>query len=120
MSIRLRILEKIEENNTDKAKLSRIVNVSKSTMNAYLSENGSIPSAEIIGKIAKALNTTTDYLIFGEESSKYLTNNESELLHYFKQLSDREQIMQIGELRKVVKDYKANKNNIIKEGKLSM
>lgn len=48
--------------------------IKKQTLDNYLSTHNSVPNAEIAVKIAKALGTTVEYLITGENSKN---SNES-------------------------------------------
>ena len=48
--------------------------MSKHSINNYLDGQTSIPSADIAVKITKALNTTVEYLVTGEDSSLGLEN----------------------------------------------
>ena len=46
---------------------------------------GAQPSAEVLKKIADALDTTTDYLMYGGNEEKAMsTHNDAELLQQFK------------------------------------
>lgn len=72
-----RIEQLMLEKNIKAAELARTINISKSSFTYYLSGKGT-PSAEIIGNIANAFNTTTDYLIFGIEKS--LDDMEHEMI----------------------------------------
>ena len=47
--------------------LAELSGVSRRTIDNYLRENGSIPSAEAAVRIAKALGVTVEYLITGRE-----------------------------------------------------
>ncbi len=65
MEIYERIKLKMKEKKISQSSLSKTCNIAKSSMSGYI--NGkNIPSPNTIGLIAKALDTTTDYLIYGK------------------------------------------------------
>ena len=64
--------------------------IKKQTLDNYLSTHNSIPNAEIAVKIAKALDTSVEFLITGEKSK---TNNSedpdvNELISKYKKLPE--------------------------------
>lgn len=70
--------------------LSAKTGISKRTLDNYLREKGSMPPADYAVLIAKALNTSVEYLVTGETSS----NSDSQLKKYlllFSQLSKSDQ-----------------------------
>lgn len=70
--------------------LSAKTGISKRTLDNYLREKGSMPPADYAVLIAKALNTSVEYLVTGETSS----NSDSQLKKYlllFSQLSKNDQ-----------------------------
>lgn len=70
--------------------LSAKTGISKRTLDNYLREKGSMPPADYAVLIAKALNTSVEYLVTGETSS----NSDSQLKKYlllFSQLSRNDQ-----------------------------
>lgn len=70
--------------------LSAKTGISKRTLDNYLREKGSMPPADYAVLIAKALNTSVEYLVTGENSS----NSDSQLKKYlflFSQLSKNDQ-----------------------------
>lgn len=63
-SIGQKIEELLEEQNMSQRELSKKVGITEATMSRYI--NGlRVPKADILSKIANALNVTTDYL-FGQ------------------------------------------------------
>lgn len=58
--------------------LSAKTGISKRTLDNYLREKGSMPPADYAVLIAKALNTSVEYLVTGETSS----NSDSQLKKY--------------------------------------
>ena len=95
-----RIILLRERADITQVKLSKIVGVTKSTMSKY--ENGiSIPNAELIGRIAAALNTSADYLVGNTADCSphkkgkewvQLSDNDQKLLNRFRLLSERNKI----------------------------
>lgn len=70
--------------------LSAKTGISKRTLDNYLREKGSMPPADYAVLIAKALNTSVEYLVTGETSS----NSDSQIKKYlllFSQLSKNDQ-----------------------------
>lgn len=70
--------------------LSAKTGISKRTLDNYLREKGSMPPADYAVLIAKALNTSVEYLVTGETFS----NSDSQLKKYlllFSQLSKSDQ-----------------------------
>jgi len=70
--------------------LSAKTGISKRTLDNYLREKGSMPPADYAVLIAKALNTSVEYLVTGETSS----TSDSQIKKYlllFSQLSKTDQ-----------------------------
>ena len=59
-------------------------------------KNGASPNSDIVAKLSVRLNVSTDMLIFGKEKSPSLSNDERELLSYYKKLPEREKQRLIG------------------------
>ncbi len=72
------------------ADLSRKINLSKGSLSQF--ERGLMRlSAENLGKIAKALDTSTDYLIFGKEKK----NPKTTTMELFRKFLNNEKIKQM-------------------------
>ncbi len=67
-SIGTRITELRKKQNITKAELSRKAGLKQPMITNY-EANGSDPSATVVVKLAKALNTSTDYLLTGFEGT---------------------------------------------------
>ena len=70
--------------------LSFKTGIKKQTIDNYLSSHNAMPSAEAAVKIAKALNTTVEYLITGNPEYRDIKNQDSniiEMLVKYKKLS---------------------------------
>lgn len=106
MEIGNRIKERQKELKMKQKDILEKTNIAHSSMSTYVTGAG-VPNTEAIFKIAKALDTTVEWLLTGEMSNNStLTEDERELLMLFNQLPQREQIKVIGILEEKVKDYK--------------
>lgn len=76
--------------------------IKKQTLDNYLSTHNSIPNAEMAVKIAKALDTSVEFLITGEkrESKKTEDSDINELISKYKKLSNEKKaaLLQIARL----------------------
>ena len=95
-----RIVKLRDINDITQVKLSQSIRVTKATMSKY-ENNISIPNAEVIGKIADILNTTTDYLVgrtynFAplDKNDKWfmLSDEEKQYVLNFQRLTDTNKI----------------------------
>ncbi|MBR6216271.1 MAG: helix-turn-helix transcriptional regulator [Spirochaetaceae bacterium] len=70
--------------------LAHLSGIKKQTLDNYLSTHNSIPNAELAVKIAKALDTSVEYLITGEKAeTKHNENSDiSELIAIYKKLPE--------------------------------
>lgn len=71
------------------------------------------PSIDKISSLAIFLNTSIDYLVFGEEKdfpTNNLSENEIELLEVFNKFNDREQIKLIGKLEELFRQKEIKEN----------
>lgn len=59
-----RMQQLLSEKNMTAADLSRVILITPPSINGW--KNGSLPRADIACKVAKALNTTVEYLVTGE------------------------------------------------------
>lgn len=60
-----RLQKKLYEKKATAAELSRAVGVSQASINGW--KNGAFPRADMACKVAKALDTTVEYLVNGDE-----------------------------------------------------
>lgn len=62
------------------------------TANGTYWKNGSVPSSDIVIKLAEFLNVSTDYLLTGQSPSSSFSDTEKELISLFKSLSEADKI----------------------------
>ena len=82
--------------------LSLKCGIKKQTLDNYLSTHNSVPKAEIAVTIAKALGTTVEYLITGENSKNSNESSSEEiknLVSSFKKLSPEKRSLVINLLK---------------------
>ncbi len=76
--------------------------IKKQTLDNYLSTHNSIPNAEMAVKIAKALDTSVEFLITGEkpETNNSETSDVTELVSKYKKLPEEKKaaLLQIARL----------------------
>lgn len=81
------------------------IGVSTSTLNNWLKLGRDIPGQHII-PICEFFDISPSFLLTGQETKKApapeLSVNERDMLKYFKQLTEREQAILIGEARAIV------------------
>ncbi len=78
-----RILKLRKEKDWSQSDLAKMVGVTYAQIGRYETK-GAQPSAEVLKKIADALNTTTDFLMNGDKSEKAKASiRDSELLQQF-------------------------------------
>ena len=64
--------------------MANAVGISYAQIGRYETK-GAQPSAEVLKKIADALDTTTDFLMYGDKNEKAMSSlNDAELLQQFK------------------------------------
>ncbi len=104
MEFNERIKALIKEKKTNSAQLAKAVGVSKPAMSGYL-KGSSIPSAIILGKIAKELEITSDYLLFGSKEN-ILGKDEEKLLNYYSKLDKKNKLIAIEEVKHLLEVQK--------------
>lgn len=87
------------------ADLCRILEIKSSTMSTW-KKTGKDPDAKYIARISNFLGCSVEYLLTGQDTENApvpeLSVNERDMLKYFKQLTEREQAILIGEARVIV------------------
>jgi transcriptional regulator with XRE-family HTH domain len=84
-----RIRKLLNEKNMKQVDLINITSISKTAISNYLTNNR-IPKAEELYKIAKALDTSMEYILTGEEYKiQQLGTDEIRLLEMYNKLNER-------------------------------
>lgn len=76
-------------------------------------KKGILPNSEIVMNLSVLLNVPTDKLLFGKEKSPTLPEDELELLKYYKELPEKEQMKLIGRASALAEVYKEQVTQII-------
>jgi len=78
-----RILSLRKSKNWSQSDLAKKIGISYAQIGRYETK-GAQPSAEVLKKIAEALDTTTDFLMYGDKDEKAKASiKDTELLHQF-------------------------------------
>lgn len=80
-----RLQDLIIENNLNRYKLSKILNISSTTVNGYFNKNY-YPEIEIAKKISKFFNCSLDYLFGLSDEIKNTNTNKKSFIENFQQL----------------------------------
>ena len=91
MDFRDRLREEIAFSGLTYKELSAKTGISKRTIISYVSGQSCMPSADVAVKLAKALNTSVEYLISGEKTNPDQEKTDEglrNLNHIYKTLSD--------------------------------
>ena len=81
-----KILNLRKQKNWSQSELAKAVGISYAQVGRYETK-GSQPSADVLKKIADALDTSTDYLMYGDKDEKAKASLEdTELLQQFKEV----------------------------------
>lgn len=66
--------------------------ISKRTLDTYVDKRGVIPNAEIAVKLAKALDTSVEFLVLGHENSNKLESETKSIDKYKQIIKDLEKL----------------------------
>lgn len=120
--IGIRIKERRKELHITQAQIKELTGISSGNMSEI--ENGKIlPSSTALMQLSKALNCTTDYILFGNSpidekmGCSNLREIETQLLSIFRELSmsDQEEVLMIAEL-KLNRNQKKRETNLSPSG----
>ena len=102
MTISERIFYLLETKNLKKADLSKATGIKSNTISDWETKKTN-PQSDKIARICDFLEVSCDYLLTGKESTPhYLTVNEKRMLSIFKELSEREQLLEITSLERLL------------------
>ena len=107
-----RLIEVRKKNKLKQTELASKIGIGYTTYNSYETKNIT-PPIDIIVKIARYFNVTTDYLL-GVDSEVAYNELDKELLSYTNQLNDLEKAKVIGYAKSRVEQQKENKYNELK------
>lgn len=103
MTIVDRIFSLMKDSSISQVQLAHIVGISQSTITSW-KQRGSVPSANVIEPIAKALNVSCEYIITGKESAESNLSEEAiQIAQRWDELNDDWKIIVKG---KVYEAYK--------------
>ena len=91
--------------NHSQAELARFVGVKNNTVSDWINK-GTSPKIEHLYRIAEFFNVSYDVLMTGEEKNPSLPEDELELLKYYKELPEKEQMKLIGRASALAEVYK--------------
>ena len=105
MTISQRIFFELKNKGKKHKELAEYTGISTSAISAW-NKNNTNPAAENLSTIADFLGVSLEYLITGKEKSPSLPEDELELLTYYKELPEREQMKLIGRASALAEVYK--------------
>ena len=83
-------------------------------------KNGSVPSSDIVVKLAEFLNVTTDYLLVGKNGETLLKEDEQELINFYNKLPPKEQQRLIGRAATLAELYAEQVETQVAEADIPM
>lgn len=105
MNFKQQLLHLLEQNNHSQAELARYVGVKNNTVSDWINK-GTSPKIEHLYRIAEFFDVSHDVLMTGESKKASLPDDELELLTYYKELPEREQMKLIGRASALAEVYK--------------
>lgn len=105
MTISQRIFAILKEKKLKQKELAQKTGISESAISDW-KKKGTNPAAENISAIADFLEVSLEYLVTGKEKSPSLSEDELELLTYYKDLPEREQMKLIGRASALAEVFK--------------
>jgi transcriptional regulator with XRE-family HTH domain len=91
MGFRENLKEVLIYQNITVKELAERTGISKHTLDHYLTKNGSRPQVELAVKIARALNVSVEYLVYGDTASNTKNSrNIDGLVKKMESLSDKD------------------------------
>lgn len=96
MSINERFFKTLEEKGIKASEIAKSLNVNNSIISAWKTR-GTNPPIEYTVQICKLLGISIEYYITGKDSNE-LSDEEQELLNFYRQLPEKEQLRELGRL----------------------
>lgn len=96
------------------ARLTKELNLSKNAIGNY--KNNQIPNTITLFEISQRLGISMEYLLTGEEKHSELSEDELELLIYFRKLPQKIKDREIGRLEDKAEQYSTGKSSDSKIG----
>ncbi|MBR1614758.1 MAG: helix-turn-helix transcriptional regulator [Treponema sp.] len=94
MDFRERLREEIAFSGLSNKEVAALSGITIRTLVSYVSGQSCMPSADVAVRLAKALNTSVEYLITGEKTKIHTEKSSADarkLLHIYETLSDAQQ-----------------------------
>jgi transcriptional regulator with XRE-family HTH domain len=98
-----RVTQKLHENNMSRRDLAELSGISLYSIHGIF-KNKNVPKAYIVCKIARALNTSAEYLITGNHEVELLTRDPvlDEIIQFLKSLDEHQKREVYGALKMVL------------------
>lgn len=112
MNISQNIQDILKQQKRTQKELAGHLNIATSTVNNWIKLNRSVP-AEYIIPICEFFDISPYYLLIGEDKGPSLPDDEIELLKYYKELPEKEQMKLIGRASALAEVYKEQVTQII-------
>ncbi|MBO4507490.1 MAG: helix-turn-helix transcriptional regulator [Spirochaetaceae bacterium] len=91
MGFRENLKEELTYQDITVKELAERTGISKHTLDHYLTKNGSRPQVELAVKIARALNVSVEYLVYGDSAVDIKSfRNTDDLVKKLESLSDKD------------------------------
>jgi len=110
MTICDRIFDIIQEKRLKTAELAKKLEIKQSVISNWKKRNTN-PPIEYSVVICEFLGISLEYLITGKEKQEGLTENEMEMLKYFRQLPEELQLRELGRLESKAEQYSSGKSS---------
>jgi len=89
MDFRSRLREEIEFSGKQFKEVAAEAGITKSTMDSYVGAQGSMPSADVAVRLAKALGVSVEYLVTGQGEEKLISKKDRHIINCLNKLSER-------------------------------
>lgn len=114
MQFKERLKSLILEKGCTQLALAKFLGVKPNTVSDWINK-GTSPKVEHLYRIADFFGVSFDYIFTGKNSSNTMlnaeySNDEKELISYFRRLSNKEKYMELGRLQTLVEKYEMEKN----------